>query len=815
LLSRVPYSNLPMLVGLAVYVCLHTGTLRAEDTEWVGRGAYRVLVTVEPVELGSRASDEMPASFELDLDALDGERFRDRAIDFDSVQVIRLAESTGRAEAYSNHAFATSEFDRPFQFYDAVYPREFPDYERYLSHQKDAPFLRPKLVPYGARSFNAVGNGRKGLLVWPHTQQGAATVTYAIYFDSLPKGAEPISPPAGFVGDGSNRAFRESPRFGPPGNVAGRTVDWNGDGRIDLLFGSSDGHLSVYLNGGTGTSPLYRTKKVLLDAGGTPIDVGFSSCPFPVDWNGDGRRDLLVGAAKGCVVWYENRGSDARPEFRFAGFLESDGQMILTPAKPIAEGRGEEVFTEDYFPVPAAVDWDGDRDLDLLLGGYVTGLTFLYENVGAVGEVPTLKPRGPLVDAAGTVIDTGWQAAPAPADLDGDGDLDLMLGGKPISLGGGDTSDPTRALFYYENTGTRSKPTFERREFPADGPPPFGGMGVPSFADITGDGLADLVVIDVRQKVYFFPNTGKRDAPKFDLTVPALQGTWQSEALMANRFADVDGDGDLDVLNGFNVMFNDGRPSPGFFTKRLYYGAGRIKHPHPYGDENPGLILDDLNGDGMLDGIYGAHSGHIWFHENRGTNVKPDLDTEGRQLKLVTGAALKVGLPEGAKIEKFDFNVLQGARARPVVADFNQDGLADLVVGDTYGKVRYYENRGTKTEPVFAEPTIVDDRRSRLFLTSLDWNGDRVPDLVVIKSGIHVLVNKGTKGRTEFEKPETIVLPATQGYLLTLAAVDWNHDGDDDLVYQSAAGDFCFAERSFLKHGYREAKRKAFAVKSK
>jgi hypothetical protein len=59
------------------------------------------------------------------------------------------------------------------------------------------------------------------------------------------------------------------------------------------------------------------------------------------------------------------------------------------------------------------------------------------------------------------------------------------------------------------------------------------------------------------------------------------------------------------------------------------------------------------------------------------------------------------------------------------------------------------------------------------------------------------------------------VLPATQGYLLTLSAVDWNHDGDDDLVYQSAAGDFCFAERSFLKHGYREAKRVGFEVKGR
>jgi len=800
---------------LAVFVgLLSVSVASAVEPAWVGRGTHRVLVTVEPVDLGARKSDEMPASFELDLGALDAPKFAGRAIDFDSLEVVGYDPESGRAVEYDNTAYATSDFDRPFQFYDATYPRECPDYERYLSHQKDAPFLRPKMIPFGSRHFNAVGDGRKGLLVWPHIQTGDKPSTYAIYFDLLPAGAEPISPPAGFVGDGSSRAVRESPRFGPPGNINGRATDWNGDGLVDLLFGSSDGHLSVYLNGGSAKSPRYRTKKLLLDAGGTPIDVGFSSCPFPVDWNGDGRRDLLVGAAKGCVVWYENRATDAKPEFHFAGFLEADGQMVLTPAKPIAEGRGEEVFKEDYFPVPTAVDWDGDCDVDLLLGGYVTGLTFLYENVGVAGELPKLKPRGPLVDAAGTVIDTGWQAAPAPADLDGDGDLDLVLGGKPISLGGGDTSDPSRALFYYANVGTRSKPKFERRAFPADGLPPFGGMGVPSFADMNGDGLTDLVVVDVRQRVYVFPNIGRRDGPKFDFKSPALLGTWQTEGVMANRFFDADGDGDFDVLNGFNVMLNSGEKSPGFFPKRLYYGAGKpIKHPHPYGDENPGLILDDLNGDGVLDGLYGAHSGHIWFHANRGTNLKPDLDAEGRQLKLVSGAALKVGLPEGTKIEKLDFNILQGARPRPVAADFNQDGLTDLVVGDTYGKVRYYENRGSKTDPVFAEPVLVDDRRSRLFVTALDWNGDKVPDLVVLKGGIHVLVNKAIEGRTEFAAAETVPVPATQGYLLTLAAVDWNHDGDDDLVYQSAAGDFCFAERSFLKHGYREARKSIFEMK--
>ena len=230
----------------------------------------------------------------------------------------------------------------------------------------------------------------------------------------------------------------------------------------------------------------------------------------------------------------------------------------------------------------------------------------------------------------------------------------------------------------------------------------------------------------------------------------------------------------------------------------------------PYGDENPGLILCDLNGDGVLDGLYGAHGGYLWFHENRGSNAKPDLDVAGRRLLHPDGKPLKVGLPEGATIEKFDFNVLQGARARPVAADFNRDGLVDLVVGDTYGKVRYFENVGSKKDPVFAAPVLVDDRKSRLFVSTLDWNGDGAADLVVLKSGVHVFVNKNVPGRCEFLPPEKIELPATQGYLLSLCAVDWNRDGDEDLMYTAATGDLFFAERSFLKHGYLPAQRQAF-----
>jgi hypothetical protein len=277
--------------------------------------------------------------------------------------------------------------------------------------------------------------------------------------------------------------------------------------------------------------------------------------------------------------------------------------------------------------------------------------------------------------------------------------------------------------------------------------------------------------------------------------------------LPAGQFLDLNGDGAPDLNAQFSVYLNAGKPLPGFLGQRLDLRAGkRIQHPVPYGDENPGILAYDFDQDGDLDGLYGSHAGYLWLHENRGTNEHPDLDVDGKRLRLVTGSFLKVGLPEGASVARVDFTVLQGARPRPVPGDFNHDGLNDLIIGDTYGKVRYYENRGTNADPVFAEPVLVDDQKSRVFLASLDFNSDGWPDLAVLKGKVFLFVNKAIKGACEFLPPQELALPAGIGYLYALASADWNRDGDDDLLYSTSAGCFCFAERSFLLHGYRPAR---------
>jgi len=70
---------------------------------------------------------------------------------------------------------------------------------------------------------------------------------------------------------------------------------------------------------------------VAIEASGAPINVGYggNASPFVIDWNGDGRQDLLLGQFdSGRVRFYENIGADTAPEFGTFAYLQADGGDI-------------------------------------------------------------------------------------------------------------------------------------------------------------------------------------------------------------------------------------------------------------------------------------------------------------------------------------------------------------------------------------------------------------------------------------------------------------------------------------------------------
>jgi hypothetical protein len=89
-------------------------------------------------------------------------------------------------------------------------------------------------------------------------------------------------------------------------------VDWNSDGQWDLMSGDAAGHLNVYIRDGDSLVPHEQYR--LID--GSPLDVGENSFPAVFDWNGDGNKDLIVGSQDSTVLLYLNQGDDTWPMFQ-------------------------------------------------------------------------------------------------------------------------------------------------------------------------------------------------------------------------------------------------------------------------------------------------------------------------------------------------------------------------------------------------------------------------------------------------------------------------------------------------------------------
>jgi hypothetical protein len=133
----------------------------------------------------------------------------------------------------------------------------------------------------------------------------------------------------------------------------------------------------------------------------------------------------------------------------------------------------------------------------------------------------------------------------------------------------------------------------------------------------------------------------------------------------------------------------------------------------------------DWDGDGDLDLLVGNTGGTVYLVPNEGTPKKPAFGEP-------------VYLKANGKIIRAD----NGSSA-PCVADWDGDGKQDLVLGSETGRVVWYQNTGSKTQPLLSAPiTLVEPfdmsqraepQRSgyRTKVCVADWNQDGKPDLIV------------------------------------------------------------------------------------
>lgn len=137
-------------------------------------------------------------------------------------------------------------------------------------------------------------------------------------------------------------------------------IDWDADGDTDMIVGNVSGKIYLNINQGTKMIPKFG-KRVPLIVNGNPMQVYGKSDPAPVDWDGDGIIDVIVGDELGGITFFKgNKDRTFEP-----------GLSLFTGNK-IASGdrdwwnkdRGWEQLRIRI----CVTDWNNDGKLDVLVG---------------------------------------------------------------------------------------------------------------------------------------------------------------------------------------------------------------------------------------------------------------------------------------------------------------------------------------------------------------------------------------------------------------------------------------------------------------
>jgi hypothetical protein len=388
------------------------------------------------------------------------------------------------------------------------------------------------------------------------------------------------------------------------------------------------------------------------------------------DVNGDGRDDFYAGGAAG--------------QPGILGLQETDGRFRISPQPALAADSAAEDVDALFFDA----DRDGDMDLYVVAGGNE------YRS-----NHPVLQDRLYLNDGKG-FFEKAANALPAFAvnkscvaaiDFDKDGDTDLFVGGlaDPMAYGQPQNS------YLLVNDGHGRFVLADKKVADLE---QLGIVTSAVWTDLDSDGYPELIVAGEWMPVTVFANQQGR-LHKTDAGLPA--GWWQSLTL-----ADLDGDGDMDVLAG----------NYGLNSKLQASAAAPLK-----------LYLKDLDENGQIDPVltYTRPEGEFTFLgkdelENQWPAIKKKFlryaDFAGKTVREVFGDQLDnalvlqaTDLRSGIIWNKgrglLSFEALPvAAQVSPVFAwatgQFDHQGPADiLAAGNFYGVMpyegRYDANRGS------------------------------------------------------------------------------------------------------------------------
>ena len=340
-----------------------------------------------------------------------------------------------------------------------------------------------------------------------------------------------------------------------------RTVDMDHDGSLDILSASYDGLIAWWKR--NGADPLGPwTKNVIT------VFADGAHAAFSARMDGDADLDVVTATFNtNEVAWFENGAADPWQEHEISH---------LAP------------FACDVW----VADLDGDGDNDILVD-YDAYLDW-YEQGTAPAPLWTRHVISPFPAGSLSV-----QAA----DIDQDGDMDVVSGG------------------WYENNGA-ADPSFTYR--PVITFPTAGYLSSIFVKDIDRDGDPDIVSSE-EERIAWHENRGGTPIVWTSRSVSTAV-----DFAMAVHAADLDGDTDVDILSAsfdddkIAWYENDGGSPPGFTAHTITTGAWGARTVH----------AADVDGDGDVDVLSGTQRDHdiVWYvnelnyADTDGDGMRNDLD---------------------------------------------------------------------------------------------------------------------------------------------------------------------------------------------
>lgn len=509
-----------------------------------------------------------------------------------------------------------------------------------------------------------------------------------------------------------------------------RFADLDGDGRIDLLSESPTSFIRAWRNVGTPQSPAFRIAvDSLRDGDGAPLAADRQNILNIVDIDCNGRLDLFIGRVAGTVDRFEAvPGTERDGVPRFALHTERfEGIEVLGPIPgQPLNDRGSRHGANTL----AFGDIDGDGDQDLFWGDYFEQGVLWFENRSSGCTAPAMRGFEPHRFPVQAPLLTSGYNAPTVGDADGNDFKDLLVGVIGGAFTPRTTSIENLVLVSQVARGSFSVST-KRLIHTID----VGSDAMPALADLDGDGDLDLLVgnridtvADTAGTIAWFENTGSATSPSF--------------------------------------------------RHRGMLPMQREFHYAP--------TVADLDGDGLPDLLLGNWRDRVQFWRNTGTRSAPQWTLADSALVVLT----------------------RGSNSAPALVDIDGDGDLDLFVGEASGQLNFYRNTGSRSAPVFSLVSDVFqslDVGRRSTLAFADLNGDGKPDLLLGSEdgGVQVWSNVGDATGPRFVRDSTSDIPT--GPYSSVTVGDVNGDGILDVIVGTTSGGLLYFEGAKSGGGAGEA----------